>query len=119
MENANLFLESGFENSKRIVGIMSIFVCAVLLSHYSRYNVTAEAAAATVTGIHSLAFLAEVRRGTRVSLCCTPLLDSLENPCACTFQSIKSREGVAAWLHGPARRGGGGLHLPRCGLRAL
>lgn len=40
-------------------GIMSLFVCSMMLSHYSRHNITRTAATVTTTGFHALAFVAE------------------------------------------------------------
>ena len=42
-----------------ISGIMSLFVCAMTLSHYARHNITREAAQVTTYGFHSLSFVAE------------------------------------------------------------
>ena len=40
-------------------GIMSLFVCGMIMSHYARYNITPEAEAVTTHGFHALAFVAE------------------------------------------------------------
>ena len=42
-----------------VSGIMSLFVCGMMMSHYARYNITIEAEAVTTHGFHALAFVAE------------------------------------------------------------
>ena len=42
-----------------VSGIMSLFVCGMIMSHYTRYNITPQAEAVTTHGFHALAFVAE------------------------------------------------------------
>jgi sodium/hydrogen exchanger 8 len=42
-----------------ISGIMSLFVCGMMMSHYTRYNITPQAEAVTTHGFHALAWVAE------------------------------------------------------------
>ena len=42
-----------------VSGIMSLFVCGMMMSHYARYNITPEAEAVTTHGFHALAFVSE------------------------------------------------------------
>ena len=42
-----------------VSGIMSLFVCGMLMSHYTRYNITPQAESVTTHGFHALAFVAE------------------------------------------------------------
>ena len=40
-------------------GIISLFFCAITLAHYAKYNLSERSQIITVTGFHTLAFLAE------------------------------------------------------------
>lgn len=56
---AMAYLSYVFAEHFELSGIMSLFVCSMMLSHYSRHNITREAAMVTVYGFRALAFLAE------------------------------------------------------------
>ena len=40
-------------------GIISLFFCAIALTHYAKYNLCENSQIITVTGFHTLAFLSE------------------------------------------------------------
>ena len=46
-------------DATELSGIVSLFFCAIVLSHYTKYNISQTSRVITVSGFRTMAFLAE------------------------------------------------------------